>query len=246
MLEKKEELEAQLHQELNQIGVDATEIQAKLLLQHLELVIDANKVMNLTRITNPSEAVTLHIVDSLTLLPSFLQSQKRTHLPYLDIGTGAGYPGIPLAVMSESRGQLIDSTQKKIKAVESFLEELQLDDRIDAQALRAEELALTDARQFGTAVARAVAQLSTLIEYAAPLLCKHGALIASKGQLSDKEYEESLYTAEICGMEPVSRETIELPHGAGHRTLLVYSKERNPKVKLPRRSGMAQHHPLLP
>jgi 16S rRNA (guanine527-N7)-methyltransferase len=244
MFEERESVRQQLHQELNQIGIDADERQEGLLLRHLDLVVEMNKHMNLTRITDPESAVTLHVVDSLTLLPSFLESQKKTHLPYLDLGTGAGFPGIPLAIMSQSQGLLIDSTQKKIAAVSDFLVKLGLDDRIEADAARAEELALTNKRQFGTVVARAVAPLSVLIEYASPLLCRHGALVVSKGQLSDEEYDNSRYAAELCGMDAVSRETIELPHDMGHRELLVYTRERNPQIKLPRRPGMAQHHPL--
>ncbi|MGN0070526.1 MAG: 16S rRNA (guanine(527)-N(7))-methyltransferase RsmG [Atopobiaceae bacterium] len=224
--------------------MEADEEQCNLLLRDLDLVEETNRHVNLTRITDPESAVTLHVVDSLTLLPRFLESQKKTHLPYLDLGTGAGFPGIPLAVMSSSQGLLIDSTQKKISAVADFIEKLGLDDRIGADAVRAEELALTHKRQFGTVVARAVAPLSVLIEYASPLLCRHGALVVSKGQLSDEEYDDSLYAAELCGMDFVSRETIELPRDMGHREILVYTRERNPQIKLPRRAGMAQHHPL--
>lgn len=246
MLEEESALKEQIYKELNQIGHAAIEGQAEALLRHLDLVIQENRKINLTRITDPAEAVTLHCIDSLTLLSPFNASQERTHLPYLDIGTGAGFPGIPLAIMSDSKGLLIDSTQKKINAVQMFLEELGLTDRIQADAIRAEELALTQSRQYGTVVARAVAQLASLIEYAAPLLCRHGSLVVSKGQLSDQEYEDSLYTANLCALEPVSRETMELPHCAGQRTILVYEKMGNPKIKLPRRPGMAQHHPLLP
>lgn len=245
MFEDSEAVRKQLHQELNQIGVDSEEEQEDLLLRHLDLVVEANKHVNLTRIVDPESAVTLHAVDSLTLLPRLLDSQKKTHLPYLDLGTGAGFPGIPLATMSGSQGLLIDSTQKKIAAVDDFLKELGLSDRVEADAIRAEELALTHKRQFGTVTARAVAPLSVLIEYAAPLLCKHGALVVSKGQLTDKEYDDSLYAADLCGMEAVSRETIELPRDMGHREILAFSKESNPKIKLPRRPGMAQHHPLV-
>lgn len=81
MFEERESVWQQLHQELNQIGIDADERQEDLLLRHLDLVVEMNKHMNLTRITDPESAVTLHVVDSLTLLPSFLESQKKTHLP---------------------------------------------------------------------------------------------------------------------------------------------------------------------
>lgn len=243
-------LQTQLNSELKWLGLEVPDRDQQLLLAHLDLVLEANQCVNLTRITDPSEAVTLHIVDSLLLYRYFSASQEKTHLPFLDIGTGAGFPGIPLSIVSHKKGVLVDSTQKKIKEVSSFISTLRLGRQLETRAIRAEALSSNSTpnstSKYGTVVARAVGQIATLLEYASPLLCKHGSLILSKGKLTDKEYDDGDYAAELLGMKNVSHETLSLPHDAGTRTILCYTKECPSRIKLPRRTGMAQHHPLIP
>ena len=223
-------------------GVTVSQEQAQLLLKHLDLVIEKNKVMNLTRITNPDDAVVLHVVDSL--LPLASKHYDTSLRSYLDIGTGAGFPGIPLAVMTHAHGVLIDSVGKKVSAVREFITELGLGNRVEACAIRAEELAKTRMGSFDLVIARAVAQTNTLIEYAAPFLVTGGLLMVCKANPTDEELSHADSAASICGLENVSRETFELPNGLGHREILTYKKLRKPSIKLPRRVGMAQHEPL--
>lgn len=211
-----------------------------MLLQHLDLVLKKNEVLNLTRITEPNKAIDLHILDSLLIYPRF----SETSGTFIDIGTGAGYPGIPLAIMSGRNGVLMDSVSKKITACEEFIDALGLHKRLECTNERAEAYALTHKKAFGAVVARAVAPLGILIEYASPLLSDHGALIVTKGRLSDEECSQGNKTADICGMEIVSRETIELPSDGGHREILEYRKTKVPKVDLPRPIGEAKKHPL--
>ena len=235
---------AQLHDEAQTFGIEVSNDQAALLLRHLELVIEKNKVLNLTRIVDEQDAITKHLVDSLLSVKAFERVDDRS-ARFLDVGTGAGFPGIPFGIMTGCKGTLLDSVGKKIQAVQEFIDELGLDGSLEAQAMRVEDLARERRGAYGCVTARAVAELNVLLEYAAPLLHKGGVLIVSKGQLKDDELANGAYAAKVCGFDYVSRETFELPHDAGHREILVYQKTRKPEIKLPRNVGMAKHKPLI-
>ena len=224
-------------------GVIISDSEARDLLRHLDLVIEANKSVNLTRITSVRDGINLHIVDSLLYIAADL-SMRESRGRLLDIGTGAGYPGIPIDICSSVNVTMIDSVGKKVRALQSFVDELGLDSKSECIKSRAEELAQQRSGTFEYVTARAVAQLSTLIEYATPFLIKSGKAVFSKGRMSDDEIEQAQVTAKICGMKLVSRETFELPEESGHRELLTYVRERDSKVNLPRRNGLAKSEPL--
>ena len=112
-------LEQSVIDQLSVYGVACSPQQARLLIHHLELVIEKNKVVNLTRITDPGEAVSLHVVDSLLPLSCDDVALNRS-CKYLDMGTGAGCPGIPLGIMTGAHGLLVDSVNKKVQAVGEF------------------------------------------------------------------------------------------------------------------------------
>ena len=224
-------------------GVIISDSEARDLLRHLDLVIEANKSVNLTRITSVRDGINLHIVDSLLYIAADL-SMRESRGRLLDIGTGAGYPGIPIDICSSVNVTMIDSVGKKMRALQSFVDELGLDSKSECIKSRAEELAQQQSGSFEYVTARAVAQLSTLIEYATPFLVKSGKAIFSKGRMSDDEIEQAQITAKICGMKLVSRKTFELPDESGHRELLTYVRERDSKVNLPRRNGLAKSEPL--
>ena len=225
------------------LGVELNDAQADMILSHLGLVLEKNKVLNLTAIEDRDRALVLHAVDSLTLAP-LLEGCSSPEGRYLDIGTGGGYPGIPLAIATGLRGTLIDSVSKKIDACKAFVEELGLEEQLELLSLRAEELAKERAAAYEAVVARAVAPIAVLIEYAAPLLDTGGSLIISKAPLQEDEFQQGERAAGLCGMENVSRETLELPEGLGARELLIYKKSGVPSVTLPRRPGMAVKRPL--
>lgn len=232
----------QLGTELDSYGINCSDEQLILLIRHLLLVIEKNKVMNLTRIVDPSEAVSLHIVDSLLPLAGegLSCSEKQS---FLDIGTGAGFPGLPLSIVTGMGGLLVDSVGKKVGAVNEFIDALSLRHVVATHA-RIEELPLASSRRYDFAFARAVAQSNVLIEYATPLLKAHGRLVLEKARPSDDELSHARSAADICGLELVSRETYELPRELGHREILVYEKARKSKIRLPRRTGLAKSDPL--
>ena len=234
-----------LDEYLSAFGIHVKTEQMFDLLKHLDLVTEKNRVLNLTRIVDADDAIIRHTVDSLLLLPSV----EALHLPsdtsFIDIGTGAGFPGIPIAIATGYQGLLIDSVGKKVRAVQEFIQELGLDKQIAAQNIRAEDLARSSRLSYDFVTARAVADLGVLIEYAAPLLKRQGALVVSKGRIDDYELSRGDKTADIVGLERVSRETYELTHDTGHREILTYKKVRGSKIKLPRQTGMAKHKPLV-
>ena len=234
-------LEKQLLSELSDYDIRCTPRQATLLIHHLLLVIEKNKVMNLTRITDPHDAVTLHIVDSLLPLASRM-SMLTPESRYVDIGTGAGFPGIPLGIMTGAQGTLIDSVGKKVSVVNEFVESLGLSN-VRARHIRAEDLARENGH-YTVVFARAVAQSNVLIEYASPLLSYGGYCVLEKANIGNDELDAARRAAHICALSFVSRETFELPRGLGHREILVFEKTGRPKVKLPRRTGEAKQHPL--
>lgn len=255
----------------HEYGIELTMDQAGLMVDHLVLVEDKNKYLNLTRIVSLDDGILRHILDSLLFLPSLVRAsesrfegrfevdattnQQRALYPsyfgsqtvkkqrLLDIGTGAGYPGIPLAIYTGMDTTLLDSVGKKIAAVNEFVEALGLDN-ISPISMRAEELAKEKVGYFDYVVARAVAELRVLIEYASPLLSFGGFLVASKGNVSDIELADATRAAKICGLTLHSRESYELPDNSGHREIFTYIKNRKPKVKLPRAVGSAKHRPL--
>lgn len=231
-----------LRDELEKVSIPCTEDQAALLCRHLDLLIEKNREMNLTRIDSVEDGVYLHIIDSVICLPSLgsLPFPKRI----LDLGTGGGFPGIPLAVMLDADVTLLDSVRKKASAVGGFLAALGLSARCTSLCARSEELATYAPNSFDIVAARAVAQANILIEYAAPLLRSGGILCAWKAHISDDERSAALRAAEICGMRIVSRETYELPYGYGHREIIYVQKVGDPRIPLPRRCGMAAKRPL--
>ena len=183
-------------------GVTISDSEVRDLLRHLELVIEANKSVNLTRITSVRDGINLHVVDSLLYVAADLRMRdSRGRL--LDIGTGAGYPGIPIDICSSVNVTMIDSVGKKVRALQSFVDELGLDSKSECIKSRAEELAQQQSGSFEYVTARAVAQLSTLIEYATPFLVKSGKAIFSKGRMSDDEIEQ----AQICSRERFESES---------------------------------------
>lgn len=221
------------------IGVDVSEVQAERLLGHLWMVLKANDSRNLTAITDAKEAIAKHIIDSLTFLAPYRHQQGR----YLDMGTGAGYPGIVLEIMQPREGVLLDSRTKKVEACRYFCKDLGLKN-VSCCAERIEDHARNHPESYGTVTARALAPLGVTLEYAQPLLAHEGFLITSKGKMDSEEREHGEQVAKRLGFERISRETLALPGLAGQREIIVHQKIRASEVKLPRKAGMATKRPL--
>jgi 16S rRNA (guanine527-N7)-methyltransferase len=204
-------------------------------------MLEVNQVINLTRITQRESAVRMHLLDALMALPELLEAAEG---PILDLGSGGGIPGVPLAFATGRETVLLDSVSKKGRAVQGILKSEFPDSRISVSPERAEEHARTCAGRYAAVVARAVAPLPSLVELAAPLLLSGGTLIALKGVPDADELASGRRVAELTGMYEAGVRRTTLPGGEERRTIVSYTKSGASKVRLPRRSGLAQHSPL--
>ncbi|MDO8880428.1 MAG: 16S rRNA (guanine(527)-N(7))-methyltransferase RsmG [Coriobacteriia bacterium] len=220
------------------VGCTLSEADAASIARHALMMLDANRLMNLTRITEPNAVLRLHIMDSL----AWLQHVAAVRGPLVDIGSGAGYPGVPLAVALGLRTVLCESVQKKAKYLRDVL--LEIECSAEAYAGRAEELAGERGSFAETVVARAVAPVASLVELAAPVLKVGGRLIALKGTPTSDEIELGRRAAEVCGLELVRESPYVLPGGDEARVAVEFVKARAARVKLPRQPGKAQREPL--
>lgn len=229
-----------------QMHIDIEDSQAKELIEYLQLVLIKNCSLNLTAIREWDKALVLHLLDSLTLLQEFdAQEEYIQELPFLDMGCGAGFPGIPLAIMRPLRtGELCDSVRKKIAAVKGFIHALHLENQLYTSTERLEEHANYHKHDFGCVTARAVASLPVLLEYAAPFLPHDGHLLVSKGQPTEEELTSGEKAANLCGFKLASKRMIDLPNDMGQRVIFDYVKVKEPSLKLPRAVGLANKEPL--
>ena len=233
---------AALDAALGRLGLDFEESTKTQLLHYLDLVIEKNKVLNLTRITSFEDAVVLHLEDSLSIFEDFCQTTGD----YLDIGTGAGFPGIPLGLTTDRKGVLLDSVKKKAVAVQGFIDELGLSPRLKATGMRSEELAEERRSSFGVVTARAVSSLPAVEELATPLLKKGGTLIAMRGIDTDEDIDQAKSVAKILGLELVNRREFSIgPCGEYTRSVCMFQKNGKSKIKLPRHPGYASKRPLV-
>ncbi|MEB1813349.1 16S rRNA (guanine(527)-N(7))-methyltransferase RsmG [Adlercreutzia mucosicola] len=211
--------------------------------QYLDLILEANKTTNLTRITSRDEALVLHIEDSLVGLKEVSEAPEGL---YGDLGSGGGFPGVPLALATGRETVLVDSVKKKMAIVQQAVNQLGLGRQITTCSDRIEDLALDRPGSFSVLTARALSRLVALLELSSPLLVKGGRLVCYKAQLSDEEMQEALAVEDLLGMRLVSQRETMLSDGETRRTIVVFEKVGKAKLKLPRRIGAAQKTPLKP
>jgi 16S rRNA (guanine527-N7)-methyltransferase len=221
-----------------QLGLTLTSAAAEQLIEHAHAVLAANASMNLTTIPE-AEFAGLHILDSLSAA-HYLDAAPAGR--FADLGSGAGYPGIPLAIASGRAVDLVESVRKKAAFLEAVARELRLEATI--HPIRAEELALKHKASCSAVVARALSSLPSLVELASPLLIQDGLLICLKGAPEQEELERGDFAAEACGLMRERTESVYVPYVDAQRTIVVYRKMRLARIPLPRRVGLAQRQPL--
>ena len=209
--------------------------------KHLELVSYYNNTTNLTRIVDIQQAKILHIEDSLIALKELNESPEGL---YGDLGTGGGYPGIPLAINTGRKTVLVDSVKKKIKILDTIITSLGLEGLISTSSDRIEELSLSKKGAFSVLTARALTSLPSLLELSSPLLQKNWRLISYKAQISDEELKNALSIQEITGMYLDTIREATLSDNETQRKIIAFTKKHNAKIKLPRQNGLAQRKPL--
>lgn len=223
-------------------GLEFTPAQLSQLVGHLDAVLEASRTMNLTAIRDRDNALRLHVLDSLFACKGATEFPRG---PILDLGSGAGFPGIPLAIVTGRETVLLEATRKKCAFLESCVSELGLT-KVYVSCSRAEELAQESefAGRFAVVVSRAVADLPVLIELCAPFLRSDGIIVAMKGRISDEELERGDRAGEIVGVDRNMTQRYVLPGNEESRALIWYQKVRGSRIVLPRRSGVAKKRPL--
>jgi len=231
----------ELSQKLQQIDIEITERQTQMFYEYMNILIEWNEKMNLTTIINPTDIITKHFLDSLTILKHIKDGSS-----IIDIGTGAGFPGIPLKIYREdTRITLLDSLNKRIVFLEEVINTLRMKN-IQAIHARAEEFGrLSEYReQYDIATSRAVSSLNSLLEYMSPFIKVGGKLICMKGPKLMEELDESKNAMKELGLEVVNLEQIALPNMEMERNLLIVKKIASTPDKYPRRATNIKKLPL--
>ncbi|MGI6085837.1 MAG: 16S rRNA (guanine(527)-N(7))-methyltransferase RsmG [Acetivibrionales bacterium] len=206
------------------------------------LLAEWNEKINLTAITDPEGIVIKHFLDSLSIA-RFIPDKAKT---LIDIGTGAGFPGIPLKIVMESlKVTLLDSLEKRVKFLNEICNSLELKDILSVHG-RAEDYGINKAyrERFDIVTARAVANLPVLLEYCLPFVRMGGLFIAMKGPDGENELKESQKALDILGggLETIKKFT--LPHSDIERCVIIIKKCRQTLTNYPRKSGKPTKHPI--
>lgn len=222
-------------------GVKVGKEQADSFQAYMELLLAWNEKINLTAITDPEEIVEKHFVDSLSVLAACTIKQGAK---VIDVGTGAGFPGIPMKIMRpDIQLTLLDSLQKRLV----FLGEVCQHLGVESQRIhkRAEEAGLDKKmrEQYDLVVARAVAPLPILCEYCLPLVKMKGYFVAMKGPGAEQELADAQNALQILGGDEVELVPVE-DFGAGERNLIVVRKKSFTPKGYPRHGGTITKHPL--
>lgn len=232
-----------LEKGLAYLGISLSNLQTEQLIKYYEMLIEKNKVMNLTAITDFNEVVQRHFIDSLTITNS-LDLENISSM--IDVGTGAGFPGIPLKIVfPHLKVTLMDSLNKRIKFLYEVIDQLNLDG-IQAIHSRAEDLAHKNEYRevYDLSVSRAVANLNSLCEYCLPFVRVDGYFISYKSGKIQEELENGNKAIQILGGKIESVEKFELPDSDIFRSLVCIKKIKKCNNKYPRKAGLPTSVPL--
>ena len=236
-----------LLQGLGELMLDITDEQLKQLHTYYERMVEVNQVMNLTAITEYNEVCVKHWLDSLSLTKAILPEELNKPLQVVDVGTGAGFPGVPLKIFfPQWKITLLDSLGKRIRFLEDLTSELGLTD-VTCVHGRAEELGRQPEfrEQYDLCVSRAVTRMASLTELCLPLVRVGGAMVAYKSADSDAEVDEAVKAIKTIGGTIENREKFTVPCSDYGRSLVVVRKTSATDRKYPRGGGKPMKAPIV-
>lgn len=224
-----------------QAGFELSALQLEQFEKYYEMLVETNKVMNLTALTEPQDVVVKHFVDSLMAYADYFPGKVLA-----DVGTGAGFPGIPLKIYCPSlKVVLIDSLAKRLNFLQRVIAELGLKD-IECVHLRAEDAGKNPAHRekYDIVTARAVARLSVLSEYCLPLVKVGGVFVALKGAKYQEEIAAAGKALSVLGGKLIEAKKVELPGLDDGRAVVTIKKVKASPKAYPRKAGLPDKNPL--
>lgn len=237
----KEEFIEKMQEKSTFLNVRFSVKQTEQFFEYMNLLIEWNEKMNLTAITDPEEIILKHFIDSITILKNIENNVK-----IVDVGTGAGFPGIPLSIMRpDLKIILVDSLNKRLIFLQEVVNKLQLKN-VEIIHARAEEFGQNKKyrENFDIATSRAVANLATLSEYLIPLVKVGGKVIAMKASELQQEVEDAKKAINILGGKIEKIEEFNLPQSDIGRTIVIIKKEKQTPNKYPRKPGTPSKEPI--
>lgn len=238
---KKEDFFKEMREKSTALGVRFFMEQAEQFFEYMNLLIEWNEKMNLTAITEPTEIIEKHFIDSLTILNKIDNNQK-----VVDVGTGAGFPGIPLSIMNPTlKITLVDSLNKRLIFLQEVVAKLNLKN-IEIVHARAEEFGQNKKyrENFDIATSRAVANLSTLSEYLIPLVKVGGKVISMKASEAQEEINQAQKAIDVLGGKINKIEEFNLPQSDIGRTIIIIDKQKHTPGRYPRKPGTPSKEPI--
>lgn len=223
------------------LKIKLSDFQLKQFYEYMNILIEWNKVMNLTGITDPKEIITKHFIDSLTILNNINKNNS-----IIDVGTGAGFPGIPIKIAFPStKIVLLDSLNKRIKFLNEVISRLQLKN-IETIHGRAEDYGKDKKHRekYDIVIARAVAPLNILLEYLMPFAKVKGKCLCMKGSNATEEILNSKNAIKILGGEIIETEEFYIPSTNIKRKIIQINKIKETNSKYPRKAGTPSKEPL--
>lgn len=238
---EKKRFEEEMSKKSKILGVRFSVEQIEQFYKYMNLLIEWNEKMNLTAITEPKEIILKHFIDSITILKYIDDNSKL-----VDVGTGAGFPGVPLSIMNPTlKITLVDSLNKRLIFLQEVVKELNLKN-IEIVHARAEEFGQNKncREKFDIATSRAVANLATLSEYLVPLVKIDGKIISMKASNAKEEINDAKKAIEVLGGKIEKIEEFDLPESDIGRTIIIIDKNKCTPAIYPRKAGTPAKEPI--